>query len=228
MLFMIGPRGDWIKYPYDECVHLVPELDGVRIVSGLRHELLRLVPKTVEDIFKIGSTAPSAILYDAQDHFEKESPKADDLIRGIKPMLSQAVDACIEAAGYLFSCAPRLVLIVNVTYFCAYDRFELSPRTQRQLLKAASYGKCFLDFYNSDSFVRARLCMFHFHTHLRVFASQVDMCQTLRVLNTVREYTVGIPLTHAQLLRLSPRTLRDRLVVRRQYAVAFRMCEYLK
>lgn len=66
-----------------------------------------------------------------------------------------AVDSCIEAAG-----------------------FEFQHHYQRSLLKAASFGKCFLDNYNANSFV--------------------DMSQTIRVLNAVRFYDVGIPLTYAQ------------------------------
>lgn len=44
--------------------------------------------------------------------------------------------------------------------------------------QAASFGKCFLDRFPPDSFVR--------------------MCQDLRVLNAVRDYHIGIPLTYSQ------------------------------
>lgn len=44
--------------------------------------------------------------------------------------------------------------------------------------KAASFGKCFLENYNADRFV--------------------EMAQSLRVLNAVRDYHIGIPLTYAQ------------------------------
>jgi hypothetical protein len=50
-------------------------------------------------VFSPGSTHPAAILYDALDHFERKSPKADESIRSIRPELATAVDACIEAAG---------------------------------------------------------------------------------------------------------------------------------
>jgi hypothetical protein len=87
--------------------------------------------------------------------FQRKSPKADENIRSIKAELIDAVDSCIEAAG-----------------------FEFSHFLQRSLLKAASFGKCFLENYNANSFV--------------------DMAQTIRVLNAVRFYDVGIPLTYAQ------------------------------
>lgn len=74
-----------------------------------------------EEIFKIGSTSPAALLFDALDHFEvsktvdmlkmlfkcslfpkRKSPKADENIRNIKADLVDAVDCCIEAAGFEF------------------------------------------------------------------------------------------------------------------------------
>lgn len=70
-------------------------------------------------------------------------------------MLSDAVDTCIEAAGH-----------------------EFNQYWQRALLKAATFGKAFLESYNADEFVK--------------------MCQTLRVLNSVRYYEIGIPITYAQ------------------------------
>lgn len=44
--------------------------------------------------------------------------------------------------------------------------------------QAASFGKCFLDKFPPEGFVR--------------------MCQDLRVLNAIRDYQIGIPLTFTQ------------------------------
>ncbi|KND02893.1 tethering complex subunit VPS16 [Spizellomyces punctatus DAOM BR117] len=183
-VLMVGPFGDWIKYSYEGIVHLVPEVDGVRIISDERCEFLQRVPTAIEDIFKIGSTAPGAILFDALEHFEKKSPRADENIRNIKPELTEAVDSCIEAAGH-----------------------ELHTGRQRALLRAASFGKCFVDSYNANRFV--------------------TMCQTLRVLNAVRHYEIGIPLTYSQYMRLTPQVLINRLTNRHHHLLALRICEYL-
>lgn len=51
-------------------------------------------------MFRPGSTAPAAILFDALDLFDRKSPKADENIRTIRPELASAVDTCIEAAGH--------------------------------------------------------------------------------------------------------------------------------
>jgi hypothetical protein len=50
-------------------------------------------------VFSPGSSHPASVLYDALEHFDAKSPKADEAIRSIRPDLANAVDTCIEAAG---------------------------------------------------------------------------------------------------------------------------------
>ncbi|NXG39772.1 VPS16 protein, partial [Dromaius novaehollandiae] len=145
-----------------------------------------------QEIFKIASMAPGALLLEAQKEYEKESQKADEYLREIKDqkLLPEAVSQCIEAAGY-----------------------EHEPETQKSLLRAASFGKCFIDKFPPESFVR--------------------MCQDLRVLNAVRDYQIGIPLTFTQYPLRDRRESEDRgegtgLVLRRLYPLAIRICEYLR
>jgi hypothetical protein len=85
---------------------------------------------------------------------------------------------------------------------------EFSILWQKELLKAASFGKSVLDIYNSDDFV--------------------DMCETLRVLNAVRFYEIGLPLSYDQFLRLTPEKLIMRLISRREYLLALRISSYLR
>ncbi|KAF7874793.1 hypothetical protein EAF04_001967 [Stromatinia cepivora] len=71
------------------------------------------------------------------------------------------------------------------------------------------FGKSLvLDIYNSDDFV--------------------DMCETLRVLNAVRYYEIGIPLSYEQFLRLTPEKLVKRLINRREYLLALKISDYLR
>ena len=182
---MVGPSGAALKYFYDGWVHLLPDVDGVRLITGDVCELLQKVPDETEEVFKLGSTAPASVLLDAVEQLEKKSPKADDNIQLIRPNLSEAIDTCIRAAGQ-----------------------EYSPNWQKQLLKAASFGKSVLDLYNSDDFV--------------------NMCETLRVLNAVRDYRIGLPLTYEQYLRLTPGKLIQRLINRHEYLLAIRVSEYLR
>ncbi|GAB5569366.1 vacuolar protein sorting-associated protein 16 homolog [Prionailurus iriomotensis] len=188
-----------LRFVLDEDSYLVPELDGVRIFSRSTHEFLHEVPVASEEIFKIASMAPGALLLEAQKEYEKESQKADEYLREIQELgqLTQAVQQCIEAAGH-----------------------EHWPDMQKSLLRAASFGKCFLDRFPPDSFVR--------------------MCQDLRVLNAIRDYHIGIPLTYSQYpqasykdvysqyKQLTIQVLLDRLVLRRLYPLAIQICEYLR
>ncbi|NWV37508.1 VPS16 protein, partial [Grantiella picta] len=166
-----------------------------------------------QEIFRIASMAPGALLLEAQKEYEKESQKADEYLREIREqqLLPEAVGQCIEAAGY-----------------------EHEPDTQKSLLRAASFGKCFLDKFPPEGFVH--------------------MCQDLRVLNAIRDYQIGIPLTftHSKHLGTSPAqpnsstphtcpvcppdppvcppvpSCPPRLVLRRLYPLAIRICEFLR
>ncbi|GFQ05879.1 protein vacuoleless1 [Phtheirospermum japonicum] len=128
MLLMVGPYGDPVRYIYDEPIILIPECDGVRILSNTSMEFLHRVPDSTVSIFQIGSTLPSALLYDALEHFDRRSAKADENLRLIRSSLPEAVEACIDAAGY---------------------EFDISQ--QRTLLRAASYGQTFSSHFQRDS-----------------------------------------------------------------------------
>ena len=44
-LLLIDPFADWLKYTYakDDTLLLVPEIDGLRVYSSLKHEIIRRV-----------------------------------------------------------------------------------------------------------------------------------------------------------------------------------------
>jgi vacuolar protein sorting-associated protein 16 len=54
------------------------------------------------------------------------------------------------------------------------------------------------------------------------------MCETLRVLNAVRFYEIGLPLSYNQFVRLTPEKLVQRLINRREYLLALRVSSYLR
>lgn len=85
---------------------------------------------------------------------------------------------------------------------------EFNIKWQKRLLKAASFGKSVLDIYNSDDFV--------------------DMCETLRVLNAIRDFNVGMPLSFEQYHRLTPEKIIQRLLQRHNYLLALKIAGYLK
>ena len=183
-IHMVGPNGVASKHYYDDQVHVVPDVDGIRILTKDICEFLHKVPDATEEVFKLGSNSPAADLLDSIDLLEKKSPKADEIIQRIKGNLPDAVETCVRAAGH-----------------------EFDQILQKQLLKAASFGKSVLDLYSSDEFV--------------------DMCEDLRVLNAVRDYKIGLPITFEQYIRLTPDRLITRLVNRQEYLLAIKLSEFL-
>uniref|UniRef100_A0A3Q2V5A7 Vacuolar protein sorting-associated protein 16 homolog n=1 Tax=Haplochromis burtoni TaxID=8153 RepID=A0A3Q2V5A7_HAPBU len=187
LLLVVGVCNETIQYPIEDPCVLVGEMDGVRIISSSNQELLQEVPLVCQDIFKIASMAPGALLLEAHREYEKSSQKADEYLREIKEqsMLGEAVRQCVEAAGH-----------------------EYDTNTQKSLMRAASFGKCFLTDFSPDQFVTT--------------------CRELRVLNAVRDSSVGLPLTHTQFKQLTLQVLIDRLVYRQFYPLAIEVCRYLK
>ncbi|GFT27348.1 vacuolar protein sorting-associated protein 16 homolog [Nephila pilipes] len=133
IMLVIGPEKDFMNDIFYTPVHLVPEIDGVRIIGNTSHELLQKVPEAVTDVFRIGSLSPSAILLEASNEFRRRSHKADEYIRMIreKNELEEAVQCCLKAAGH-----------------------EFQPSTQKMLLRAAAFGKNFIPDMDPEPFVQ--------------------------------------------------------------------------
>lgn len=181
-VLMVGPSGDYLKFPYEGIVHIISETDGARIISNEKHELIQKVSDSNEEIFKIGSTKPSAILYDAYQLYEMEDARADENIRLIMHALPNAISQCIAAAST-----------------------TSDPMIQTQLLKAASFGKAFIESYPTEELV--------------------EMTRSLRIINSL--FNIGIPLTYQQYLELTPTTVIKMLATLRHYPLAHQICKSL-
>lgn len=62
------------------------------------------MPESSEKVFRPGSTAPAAFLFDASESFAKKGGRgaggrADESVRAMRPDLAAAVFSCIDAAG---------------------------------------------------------------------------------------------------------------------------------
>ncbi|KAJ4427721.1 hypothetical protein ANN_25373 [Periplaneta americana] len=131
IVLVIGRQGDHINYSYDSAIRLVPEMDGVRVLSSYSHEMIQKVPQVVQQIFRINSTEPGSYLLEASKQFQKRSHRADEYIRLVKDDLVVAVKQCVEAAGY-----------------------EFDTGNQKMLVRAAQFGKGFIPDLNSESYVK--------------------------------------------------------------------------
>ncbi|KAL9655445.1 hypothetical protein ABK040_016858 [Willaertia magna] len=85
---------------------------------------------------------------------------------------------------------------------------EFDASLQKSLLRAASYGKSFCEDFDHSEFV--------------------STCKMLRVMNAIRDPSIGIPVTLEQYRRLTPAVIIDRLINRMQHLLAYRICNYLK
>ena len=182
----VGNETEALTYPIDSTVYVSSESDGARIISAHSHEMVRKVPQVMVDVLIFGSREPGSLLYDAQKEYENDSYKANEYMQHIveSKMIDGAVNQCIQAAA----CTSKTKL-------------------QKSLLRAASYGRCFLSEDDPEPFVR--------------------MCKTLRVLNEVGQFRIGIPLTYKQLNDFGVSKLIDRLVKMRLYFLALPIVEYL-
>jgi len=110
MLLMVGPNGDPVRYVYDEPIKLIPECDGVRILSNSTMEFLQRVPDSTVSIFQIGSTEPGALLYDALDHFDRHSAK-------VSPLLILKKWHLIVLSGFILSSCDSDMLYLSSTEY---------------------------------------------------------------------------------------------------------------
>lgn len=129
LLLVIGISGDSNAYTYDPAIYLIPEMDCVRILTNGYHEMIQKIPKCVTNIFAINSQAPSSFLFEAHKKFLEKSHQSNEYLCLIKDNLIQAVDECIEAAGY-----------------------EIDSETQKSLIKAAYFGKAFCAYHNPENY----------------------------------------------------------------------------
>ncbi|XP_055906009.1 vacuolar protein sorting-associated protein 16 homolog [Eupeodes corollae] len=131
LLLVVDKKGDHNVFTYDPAIFLVPELDGVRIITNSTHEMIQKVPKCVQNIFAINSQEPSSFLFEAQKKFQERSHQSDEYLSLFRGKMEIAVDECIEAAGY-----------------------EFCPETQKSLIKTAYFGKGFIALHNPDKYMR--------------------------------------------------------------------------
>jgi vacuolar protein sorting-associated protein 16 len=184
ILLIVGIKGESNIYTYDPAIFLVPEIDGVRVLTNSYIEFIQKVPTSVSNIFGISISEPSSFLFESHRKFCERSHQSDEYLCLILDKIDVAVSECINAAGY-----------------------EFDTETQKSLIRAANFGKGFIQEHNPDEYIR--------------------MCKILRVLNAVRQEEIGIPLSINQFLHLTPAVLIDRLVFRKHYGLAIQIAKHL-
>ena len=102
----------------------------------------------------------------------------------------------------------RLTVAVSQCISAAGSLFHHHHHQQKQLMRAAKFGMAFLKSgSSSDQFYQ--------------------QCSTLKLLNCLRHYKVGIPLSSPQLSGLTSQVVLDRLIARRLFPLALEISDHL-
>ena len=213
-VLMVGPYGDWLRFPYEDVgnVYLVPELDCCRVVTDVSVEVLQRVPPATALLLRIGSIEPSAMLLDAADAFDSGSAASDEAARAISKtgMLIEAIESCTEAASREFDIA-----------------------TQKRLLRAASYGMHFFfkDPKGSKNVMGGQLDEAEDDESSTMPSKStiqfVHTARKLRIMNALRNPSVGMILTSSQYDSITELGVIARLIALKRPALATSISQYL-
>ena len=224
-ILMVGPYGDWLRFPYDgdsgtsggsssqqSHLKLVPEMDGCRVITDKSIALIQRVPPATAALLRVGSIEPAAMLLDASDAFESGSPSSDEAARAIMKtgMLHDAIEVCMDAAVKEFD--------VNM---------------QKRLLRAASYGMHF-SYKNLNGTGRGgnnRKGTRGGWGHVSPSPTAITFVKTsrkLRIMNALRDISVGFTLTSSQYDGIGEKGIIARLIAMKRPALATSLCTYLQ
>ncbi|EGR34044.1 hypothetical protein IMG5_026090 [Ichthyophthirius multifiliis] len=106
---------------------LSKEIDGIKIITKKQIRFLRKIPECHLNVFNDFSSKPGYKLYQNYINISNRIPVEDQDLRNSKEQLKEAVLDCINSA-----------------------LFVLNEDDQKDLLKAASYGKTYLDYNAFD------------------------------------------------------------------------------
>ena len=214
-VLMVGPYGDWLRFPYENHgnLYVIPEVDCCRVVTDVSVEVLQRVPPATALMLRIGSIEPSAMLLDAADAFDSGSTASDEAARVITKtgMLSEAIEGCTEAAAKEFDIATQKRLL-RAASFGMHFAFKDDPKENRTIMggKAAAQQEDGVMTVPSQSTVKF-----------------VATARKLRILNALRHPDVGFVLTSAQYDAITPTGVIARLIAIKKPALATAVSKYL-
>ncbi|KAF2355730.1 Vps16 C-terminal [Trinorchestia longiramus] len=133
-LQLIDITGSVAAFYMDSPVHIVQELDCVRLIGDTKHDILYKVPHASVETLGIGSMSPGALLVEAHMGYEEKSPRAYDCLTLIRGREEEAVHQCIEAA-----------------------RHDMQVDNVKLLLKSALFGLTFVPPLEPDTFKNAAM-----------------------------------------------------------------------
>lgn len=208
-LLMVGPYGDWLRFPYESTEHvfLIPELDCCRVITDTSVELLQRVPPATASLLSIGSIDTTAMLLDASDAYHAGSPTSDEATRSMleSGSLDESIETCVDSAT---------------------KEFDID--VQKRLLRAATYGMHF-GFKKVDSVLGGPVTGSSPESGVlpsKTAHNFVQAARKLRILNALRNPDVGFVLTSGQFDAMTPTGVVARLVAMKRAALAAEISKY--
>ncbi|EEB06556.2 HOPS complex subunit Vps16 [Schizosaccharomyces japonicus yFS275] len=98
LLTLVGPFGGSVPFLLEETPFAISELDGLRLISQSRTELVRKVPDSLFKLFRVGSTSPGAKLIEASQLLKQKNIHGEALLLQLGKQLEDAVKDCVDAA----------------------------------------------------------------------------------------------------------------------------------
>lgn len=208
---LFAPDGRSVTYSYaasdstSSGAFVAAEHDGARVFSGTKAEFIERVPLATQASFASDRAdsapgddeelAPARRLLEAHTFFLNRLPRSHEIVRELsrEGTLSDAVNVLVAAAAH-----------------------EFAPAKQRHLLRAATFGKTFIDAFDARRLV--------------------SVANYLRALNAARSYDVALAISYDEFIgagapgvrRSSGAVLVKRLVRRSQHALALKLAEHLR
>ncbi|SCP03681.1 vacuolar protein sorting-associated protein 16, putative [Plasmodium malariae] len=184
MLFIGGPKNQWIPYQYRHDLYLIGDIYGVKIVSKENCEYISRIRKSTFNIFSIGSCTPSAMLYYSYEKYRNGNICLEDEIRAFNNNLNIAIEECLNAATH-----------------------EYNESIIKLLLQTSLFGKNFMKVnYDCKKFLLT--------------------CLYLRICMNVRKPPLDIFITASELQYITIPTFVLYIAKRKEYFLAYRICEY--
>ncbi|KAI9168613.1 Vacuolar protein sorting-associated protein 16 [Blastocladiella emersonii ATCC 22665] len=197
-----------------EPVTLSPALESCFQITSTDVTLFSIVPYATQNIFKIGSTHPGAVLMDAVDHYNRKSAQSVDLLEELlrTAQLRGALTTCLEAAMQAWE-----------------------PKVQRSLLTAVQFGRAWVASEPAAvagtpaSSPPRRASVDAAATASVIITIRDALVRTgsrLRVLNALR--AAGFPVSDKALDAIGDAGMVRLLVAARKHLLAFRIAEFLE
>ncbi|RKP03792.1 hypothetical protein CXG81DRAFT_23628 [Caulochytrium protostelioides] len=235
-LVVVGPHGDGLTFAVPGLARCATDVDGLRVISAAAAAFVARVPDAVVDVCGVGSTHPGALLLDAYVQFADADAASTSMAPAAShgPAAVDSADAGAAAATNTIRHLAQADLVQAVMSCIEAAGHETDPDAQKQLLKAAAFGKLFIkaSFLADAADAPATATA----TEARARDAAVIACsnrfarmnQVLRVLNTLRAPHVGYAVTLSQYMaRGGAADVVRRLVHAGQYLAAWRIMDWM-